>query len=53
MGLYGAIHRLPFSPESTLPPAVEADKRMMESSRQLAGICLQEFSQIANHPTEA
>jgi hypothetical protein len=52
MGLCGAIYRLPFSPESTRPPAVEADKKMMEQSRHFAGIRLQEFSQTANHPSE-
>jgi hypothetical protein len=49
MGLSGAMHRLPFSPESMLPPAVEADKRKMEPSRHLATISLQEFSQITDH----
>jgi hypothetical protein len=39
-----------FLARNTLPPAVEADKKMMEQSRHSAGICLQEFSQTANHP---
>jgi hypothetical protein len=35
MGLSGAIHQLPFSPESTLPPAAEAYNRKMDRAATL------------------
>jgi hypothetical protein len=35
MGLSGAIHQLPFSPESTRPPAVEAYRRKMDRAATL------------------